>query len=118
MRKKEAMPIMYIVADILNIQVTRKNKNIQENSRGNPAMIGVNLFSIEKHTGILMDAGYTLVIMEQIGIHQILRVKLLAFILSTNLSSTKIGGAQSNYLLSVFLETSPTDNSRRMKNIG
>ena len=42
MRKKEAMPIMYIVADILNIQVTRKNKNIQENSRGNPIMIGVN----------------------------------------------------------------------------
>ena len=30
-------------------------------------MIGVNLFSIEKHTGILMDAGYTLVIMEQVG---------------------------------------------------
>ena len=66
-KEKSNADNVYRVADILNIQVTRKNKNIQENSRGNPIMIGVNLFSIEKHTGILMDAGYTLVLMEQVG---------------------------------------------------
>ena len=110
---------VYRVADILNIQVTRKNKNIQENSRGNPIMIGVNLFSIEKHTGILMDAGYTLVLMEQVGeppnhTREITRV----YSPGTYLPVKTIGGAQSNYLLSVFLETIPGDNSRRMKNIG
>ena len=110
---------VYRVADILNIQVTRKNKSIQENSRGNPIMIGVNLFSIEKHTGILMDAGYTLVLMEQVGeppnvTREITRV----YSPGTYLPVKTIGGAQSNYLLSIFLETIPNDKSRRIKNIG
>ena len=39
-KEKSNADNVYRVADILNIQVTRKNKNIQENSRGNPIMIG------------------------------------------------------------------------------
>ena len=118
-KEKSNADNVYRVADILNIQVTRKNKNIQENSRGNPIMIGVNLFSIEKHTGILMEAGYTLVIMEQVGDPpNITREITRVYSPGTYLPSKTIGGAQSNYLLSVFLETAPTDNSRRMKNIG
>ena len=110
---------VYRVADILNIQVTRKNKNIQENSRGNPIMIGVNLFSIEKHTGILMDAGYTLVLMEQVGeAPNVTREITRVYSPGTYLPVKTIGSAHSNYLLSVFLETIPNDKSRRMKNIG
>ena len=33
------------LADIMNIQMTRKNKSISGNSRGNPLMIGVNIFN-------------------------------------------------------------------------
>ena len=65
-----------------------------------------------------MDAGYTLVIMEQIGDPpNITREITRVYSPRTYLPAKMIGGAQSNYLLSVFLETS-RDNSRRMKNIG
>ena len=110
---------VYRVADILNIQVTRKNKSIQENSRGNPIMIGVNLFSIEKHTGILMDAGYTLVLMEQKGdAPNVTREITKVYSPGTYMPAKTLGSVNSNYLLSIYLETVPSDKSRRLKNIG
>ena len=40
---------LYALSTILDIQLTRKNKNIKENSRKNPLMIGVNIYSIDKY---------------------------------------------------------------------
>ena len=56
---------IYRLSDILNIQLTRKNKSIKENSRGNPLMIGVNLFSIDKYIQLLLNNNYTTVLIEQ-----------------------------------------------------
>ena len=42
----------------MNIQMTRKNKNIKENNRGNPLMIGVNIYSIDKYIQMLLNANY------------------------------------------------------------
>ena len=53
------------LADIMNIQMTRKNKSISETSRGNPLMIGVNIYSIDKYIQILLNANYTIVIISQ-----------------------------------------------------
>ena len=57
---------VYRISDILNIQLTRKNKSIIENSRGNPIMIGVNLFSIDKYITLLLNSNYTTVIVDQV----------------------------------------------------
>ena len=57
---------MYHMATILNIQMTRKNKNILENSRGNPLMIGVNIYSIDKYIQLLLNKNYTIVLIEQV----------------------------------------------------
>ena len=57
---------VYRLSDILNIQLTRKNKSIIENSRGNPIMIGVNLFSIDKYITLLLNSNYTTVIVDQV----------------------------------------------------
>ena len=57
---------LYKLSDILNIQLTRKNKSIIENSRKNPLMIGVNLFSIDKYIQLLLNNKYTCIIIDQV----------------------------------------------------
>jgi DNA mismatch repair protein MutS len=56
------------VAELLNIQLTRKNKSILENSQTNPLMAGVPAISFEKHINrIIQEQKYTIVIIKQIG---------------------------------------------------
>ena len=57
---------LYQMSNVMNIQMTRKNKSIVENSRGNPLMIGVNIFSIDKFIQILLNNYYTIVIINSI----------------------------------------------------
>ncbi|MCK5294365.1 MAG: DNA mismatch repair protein, partial [Arcobacteraceae bacterium] len=57
------------VAELLNIQLTRKNKSIIENSQSNPLMAGVPAISLEKHLNrIISCAKYTIAIIKQVGI--------------------------------------------------
>jgi DNA mismatch repair protein MutS len=56
------------IAQLLNIQLTRKNKSILENSQENPLMAGVPVVSFEKHLSrILSCEKYTVVIIKQKG---------------------------------------------------
>lgn len=57
---------LHRLSDILNIQLTRKNKSILENSRKNPMMIGVNIYSIEKYIQLLLNNNYTCVMVDQV----------------------------------------------------
>ncbi len=65
-KEKSNSDNMYKMANIMNIQMTRKNKSILENSRKNPLMIGVNLLSVEKYIQILLNKNYTIVLIEQV----------------------------------------------------
>ena len=57
------------IAEVLNIQLTRKNKNILQNSQTNPLMAGVPAVSLEKHLNkIISSQKYTIVIVKQIGV--------------------------------------------------
>ena len=56
------------VAELLNIQLTRKNKSILENSKENPIMAGVPAISFEKHLArIIAEQKYTIAIIRQKG---------------------------------------------------
>jgi len=56
------------VAELLNIQLTRKNKTILENSIANPLMAGVPTVSIERYLSRLVQSRrYTIVIIRQKG---------------------------------------------------
>jgi len=56
------------IAELLNIQLTRKNKNILENNQTNPLMAGVPAVSLEKHLAKIIQASkYTIVIVKQVG---------------------------------------------------
>ncbi|AXH14185.1 MutS-related protein [Malaciobacter mytili] len=57
------------IAELLNIQLTRKNKSILENSQENPIMAGVPAISFDKHLSrIISEQKYTVVIIRQKGI--------------------------------------------------
>jgi len=57
------------IAELLNIQLTRKNKNILENSKENPLMAGVPAISLEKHLArIIAEQKYTIAIIKQKGV--------------------------------------------------
>ena len=57
------------IAELLNIQLTRKNKSILENSAENPIMAGVPAISLEKHLArIIQEQKYTVVIIRQRGL--------------------------------------------------
>ncbi|QKJ26743.1 DNA mismatch repair ATPase [Aliarcobacter cibarius] len=56
------------IAELLNIQLTRKNKSILENSKENPIMAGVPAISFEKHLArIIAEQKYTIAIIRQKG---------------------------------------------------
>lgn len=56
------------IAELLNIQLTRKNKKIIENSKTNPLMAGVPTVSFDKHLQrIISEQKYTVAIIKQRG---------------------------------------------------
>jgi DNA mismatch repair protein MutS len=57
------------IAELLNIQLTRKNKSILENSKENPIMAGVPAIAFEKHLArIISEQKYTIAIIRQKGL--------------------------------------------------
>ncbi len=53
------------VAELLNIQATRRSKKVLENSRKNPLMAGFPTHAMNRFVNILLIAGYTIVLVEQ-----------------------------------------------------
>ncbi len=57
------------IAELLNIQLTRKNKNILENSIKNPLLAGVPVISIERYLARLISTQkYTIIMVKQKGV--------------------------------------------------
>lgn len=65
--KEERGPNIYRVADILGIQVTRRNKSILEVSDSNYLMSGFPLNGIQKHIQTLVSNSYTVVLVRQVS---------------------------------------------------
>jgi len=91
------------IADILNIQLTRADKSILENNRKNPLFAGFNVLSLDKFVKILIDNGYTAVIINQdkndktgVIVRQIDNI----YSPGTYLESNSI----ENYLISIFFD--------------
>jgi DNA mismatch repair protein MutS len=54
-----------IITEMLNIQLTRRNKNILENNRSNCLMAGFPLVSLKRFINILLSNNYTIILIEQ-----------------------------------------------------
>jgi len=109
---------MYHMATILNIQMTRKNKNILENSRGNPLMIGVNIYSIDKYIQLLLNKNYTIVLIEQVTEPPEPERKVTN-IYSPGTYIENINKSDSNKCISIFIEeVNRLNSTKSVMNVG
>ena len=53
------------LGDILNLKYTKKNNSIDDVSTKNPYMVGFPIAAVHKYIKMLMDEGYTVVLIEQ-----------------------------------------------------
>ena len=58
---------IYIIADLCNIVVTRKNKAILEISHKNHLMAGFPTYALSKHVQTLLNNNYTVVLVQQVS---------------------------------------------------
>lgn len=95
---------LYKLGDILNIQITRKNKSIIENSRKNPIMIGVPIFTIDKYVQMLLNYSYTIVVIDQTGKPPFLE-RAVTNIYSPGTNIEYVSNGDTNNLMSVYIES-------------
>ena len=109
---------LYTLSNILDIQLTRKNKNIKESSRKNPLMIGVNIFSVDKYIQLLINNNYTTVLIEQISEPPFVERKVTnIYSPGTNVKYNLKG--DTNNLMCIYVENSkPLNYSKKIMCIG
>jgi DNA mismatch repair protein MutS len=109
---------MYRLAEVMNIQMTRKNKSILENSRGNPLMIGVNIYSIDKYIQLLLNRNYTIVLIEQVTEPPEPERKVTQ-IYSPSTAISHYNKSDSNYCVCLYIESvSRMNSNKKIMNIG
>ncbi len=92
------------VAEFLNIQLTRKNKTILENSIQNPLLAGVPTVSIERYLARLVQSKkYTVVLVRQQGEPPHIR-RYISNIISPGTNFDYIAEANENYIASLLID--------------
>lgn len=64
--KDDTSEDIFNIADLCNIQISKKNKSITDVSISNPLMAGFPLYTLKKFTNILLNNNYTIVLIEQV----------------------------------------------------
>ena len=109
---------IYEIADTLNIQITKKNKNISGNSFKNPLVAGIPNYTIEKHTQTLVNNGYTVVIYSQVKHGSSSNTFSGVERKITNVFSpgtkTEVNKVNNNFLSSIYIETFEVHNKKKM----
>lgn len=104
---KESIGTVIDIAKLLNIQLTRKNKSIIKNSRKNPLMAGIPIASFKRCLDILINNGFTVVVIEQTGTQPTKKTGKFARevtnIYSPSTYIDNISSHKTNNLVSVFL---------------
>ena len=64
--EKEKINNLQKITELLNILLSRRNKSILENNRNNALMAGIPTRSLKRYLNILLNANYTVVLIEQV----------------------------------------------------
>ena len=91
------------IAELLNIQLSRRNKNILENNRSNSLMAGFPSISLKRFLNILIDTNYTVVLIEQVTPPPNPQREVTK-IYSPGTYIDDIENKFTNYIISVYLE--------------
>jgi DNA mismatch repair protein MutS len=102
------------IAGLLNIKETRVDTSILENTRANPQMAGFNSVCLDRNVDLLVDQGYTVVVVNQkVDCQPIERE--VAFIASP---STTVHGTNDPYIVSVYIDLLPNKKGTPFRYIG
>ena len=108
---------IYKLADILGIQVVRRNKSIPEINYDNFLMAGWNMYATEKFQKILLNHNYTIVFVDQVTEPPNPERKITN-ILSPGTVLENYNNSDSNNLLSVYINSYPQGLDKRIHVIG
>lgn len=109
-------PNLQRLEDILNIRVTKKNGSKELGPR-NPNMMGVPCDYLLRHQDKLLKAGFTVVIVDQVGSSPNIERKIVA-ILSPSTTVDGYENMDTNYLLSLYLEVDITMAHKTIYTLG
>ena len=99
---KEKIGDIKKITDLLNIILTRRNKAIIENSRKNSLMAGFPSVSLKRYLNILINSGYTTVLVEQVSPPPNPKREVTQ-IISNGTQIDYLNQADSNYLCSIYI---------------
>ncbi|MFA6190781.1 MAG: DNA mismatch repair protein [Sulfurimonas sp.] len=101
------------IAELLNIQLTKKNKNIVENSDKNPLLAGVPAVSFERYLSrIISEQKYTVIVVKQKGNPPNIS-RYISQIVSPGTNFDHIIDNDDNFIVSILV-----DKHRNIYNIG
>ena len=109
-------PNLQRLEDILNIRVTKKNGSKELGLR-NPKMMGVPCDYLLRHQDKLLKAGFTVVIVDQVGSSPNIERKIVA-ILSPSTILEGYDNRDTNYLISMYLEVDITKAHKTIYTMG
>jgi len=108
---------IYQLADILGIQVVRRNKSIPEITLENFLMSGWNTYATEKFQKILLNHNYTIVYVDQVTEPPNPERKITN-IISPGTMIENYNNSDNNYLLSIYLNSYPQQYDKYIYVIG
>jgi len=92
------------IAEILNIQLTKKNKNIVENSIKNPLLAGVPAVSFERYLDrLIKEERYTIVVIRQKGLPPKVS-RYISSIISPGTNFDYLVDTSENYIVSLIVD--------------
>jgi len=93
------------IAELLNIQLTKKNKNIIENSDKNPLLAGVPAVSFERYLSrLIQEQKYTIIVVKQKGNPPKIS-RYIAQIVSPGTNFDHIVDNDDNYIASILIDS-------------
>lgn len=108
------------IGELLNIQVSRRNKAILEVSRSNLEMAGFPSYTLHKFINVLVEHNYTVIIVSQVTPppnpkRQVTDIVSPGVYISDTFLSN---GSETTYLMSIFIEDFATLNTTNFYTIG
>lgn len=100
------------ICDLLNIQMSRRNKAILEINRSNTLMAGFPMYALQKFVTMLVNDNYTVVVVDQIT-EAPKPKRAVTSIISPGTDLTNIPSFDTNNLMSIFIYITQDYNTKK-----
>lgn len=104
--EKENIGNARIIANLLNIQLTKKNKKIDKITRSNPLMCGIPVYTMKKYINILLENNYTVIVVDQVNTGSSAPKRKVSYVYSPSAPPIDdlIEKESSNNLVGIFID--------------